>query len=98
MRKNTSQTPGKSLRQRVADRKSGVKQPADPKKEKILGRVKLLANLCQGIGLVMLLVVLAQYINSGYAQMNWINVMIYAGLFLAGRAVTSFLNLTNIRR
>jgi len=97
MRKTRHQ-PQKSLRQRVADRKAGVKPAADPARARITGRIRLAANLFQGVGLVMLLVVLAQFINSGYQQMNWINVMIYAGLFLAGRAVISFLNLANIRR
>ncbi len=88
----------KSLRERVADRKAGIKEEADPRRVKILRRLKLFANLFQGIGLVMLLVMLAQYISSGYDHMNWINVMIYSGMFLLGRAVTSFMNLSNILR
>jgi len=94
--KNTK--PKKSLRDRVADRKAGIKDEGDPKREKIIRRVRLFANLFQAIGLIMLLIMLAQYISSGYAQMNWINVMIYSGLFLTGRAVTSFMNLSNIMR
>jgi hypothetical protein len=88
----------KSLRERVADRAAGIKEEADPRRVKILRRIKLFANLFQGIGLVMLLVMLAQYISSGYDHMNWINVMIYSGMFLLGRAVTSFMNLSNILR
>jgi len=88
----------KSLRERVADRKAGIKEEADPRRVKILRRIKLFANLFQGIGLVMLLVMLARYISSGYDHMNWINVMIYSGMFLLGRAVTSFMNLSNILR
>lgn len=98
MRQKSPDKPARSLRQRVADRKAGIKPEKDPRREKILGRVRLAANLSQGVGLIMLLVVLAQYISSGYATMNWINVMIYSGLFLSGRAVTSFLNLSNITR
>ncbi|WP_417624771.1 hypothetical protein [Paremcibacter congregatus] len=98
MRKKAADKPAKTLRQRVADRKAGVQPEQDPRREKILGRVRLAATLSQGVGLVMLLVVLAQYISSGYAVMNWIEVMVYSGLFLAGRAVTSFLNLSNITR
>ena len=94
--KRYQQNPQKSLRQRVADRKAGVKEDADPKRDRIIRGVKLAANLCQGIGIVMLLVVLAQFIGSGYAEMNWVNVMIYSGMFLIGRAVMSFLNLTNM--
>lgn len=97
MRKRNDK-PQKSLRQRVADRKAGIKEEAGPRRKRILKRVRLFANLSQGIGLLMLLVVLAQYINSGYGHMNWINVMIYSGMFLFGRAVTSFLSLTNIMR
>ncbi|PCJ44592.1 MAG: hypothetical protein COA81_01430 [Alphaproteobacteria bacterium] len=90
--------PRKSLRERVAERKAGIKEDVDPRRVKILRRIKLFANLFQGIGLVMLLVLLAQYISNGYDHMNWINVMIYSGMFLLGRAVTSFLNLSNILR
>ncbi|NOZ66163.1 MAG: hypothetical protein GXP00_06680 [Alphaproteobacteria bacterium] len=88
----------KSLRERVADRKAGIEEEVDPRRVKILRRIKLFANLFQGIGLVMLLVLLAQYISNGYDHMNWINVMIYSGMFLLGRAVTSFMNLSNILR
>ena len=92
------QSPRKSLRERVADRKAGIEEEVDPRRVKILRRIKLFANLFQGIGLVMLLVILAQYISNGYGHMNWINVMIYSGMFLLGRAVTSFMNLSNILR
>jgi len=92
------QKPQKSLRERVADRKAGVKPETDPRRTRILRRVKLFANLFQAIGLVMLLVILAQYISSGYGHMNWINVMIYSGMFLVGRAIMSFLHLSNIMR
>ena len=46
----------------------------------------------------MLMVLLGQYIGDGYGHMNWINVMIYSGMFLVGRAVSSFMNLSNIMR
>ena len=95
MRKK-QQTPRKSLRERVADRKASIKEETDPKREIILKRVRLFANLFQGIGLVMLMVLLAQYISSGYGHMNWVNVMIYSGMFLIGRAVTSFINLSKM--
>jgi len=88
----------KPLRERVADRKAGIREEGDPRREKILRRVKLCANLFQAIGLIMLLIMLAQYISSGYGQMNWINVTIYSSLFLVGRAVTSFMNLSKIMR
>jgi hypothetical protein len=90
--------PRKSLRERVADRKAGIKEEGGPRRVLILKRVRLFANLFQGIGLIMLMVLLAQYISSGYGHMNWINVLIYSGMFLIGRAVTSFLNLSNIMR
>ena len=92
------QKPRKSLRERVADRKAGIKEEASPKRDRILRGVRLFANLFQGIGIVMLMVMLAQYIGNGYGQMNWINVMIYSGMFLIGRAVTSFMNLSNLVR
>lgn len=88
----------KSLRERVADRKAGIEQEKDPKRDRILRGVRLFANLFQGVGLIMLMVLLGQYIGSGYGYMNWINVMIYSGMFLVGRAVTSFMNLSNIMR
>ena len=97
MRKK-NQTPRKSLRERVADRKAGIKEETSPKRERILKRVRLFANLFQAIGLIMLMVLLGQYIGDGYGHMNWINVMIYSGMFLVGRAVSSFMNLSNIMR
>ncbi len=90
--------PRKSLRERVADRKAGIKEEGSPKRIRILRRIRLFANLFQGIGLIMLMVLLAQYISSGYGHMNWINVLIYSGMFLVGRAVTSFMNLSKIMR
>ena len=95
MRKKQTRKP---LRERVADRKAGIEQTKDPKRVKILRGIRLFANLFQGIGLIMLMILLAQYISSGYGHMNWINVMIYSGMFLVGRAVTSFMNLSNIMR
>jgi len=86
------------LRERVAARKAGVRTETGPRRLRLIKRVKLLANICQGIGLVMLLVMLAQYIKSGYGEMNWINVMVYSGMFLMGRVVIALLNLTNILR
>lgn len=97
MRKK-QQLPRKSLRERVADRKAGIKEENSPRRERILRRVRLFANLFQGIGLVMLMVMLAQYIGNGYGHMNWINVMVYSGMFLIGRAVTSFMSLSNMMR
>ncbi len=88
----------KSLRDRVADRKAGIKEKSDPKRDRILKGVRLFANLFQGIGLVMLMVLLAQYISNGYGHMNWVNVMIYSGMFLIGRAAISFMNMSNIMR
>lgn len=98
MSKTTEQIKRKPLRQRVADRRAGVKPAADPRRARILRGIRLAAYTSQGVGLIMLLVLLAQYISSGYGTMNWVSVMVYAGLFLAGRAATSFLNLTNINR
>lgn len=97
MRKK-QQPPRKSLRERVADRKAGIKEETGPGRDRILRRVRLFANLFQGIGLLMLMVMLAQYIGSGYGHMNWINVMIYSGMFLIGRAVMSFMNLSKMIR
>ncbi len=88
----------KPLRERVADRKAGIEQVKDPKRDRILRGTRLFANLFQGIGLIMLMVLLGQYIGNGYGHMNWINVMIYSGMFLVGRAVISFMNLSNIMR
>jgi len=86
------------LRQRVADRKAGIREEADAGRDRLIGRVKLLANLFQGIGLAMLVVILVRYFNSGFGQMNWTNVMIYSGMFLIGRVVIVFLNLNRMIR
>jgi len=86
------------LRQRVADRKAGIRDTTDPGRARLIGRVKLLANLFQGVGLAMLVVILVRYFNSGFEQMNWINVMIYSAMFLIGRVVIVFLNLNRMMR
>jgi len=90
--------PRKSLRERVADRKAGVREKSSPGRERIMRWVQLLSNLFQGIGLVMILVELARYINSSYGELNWINIMIYSGMFLTGRAVIAFMNLSRMIR
>jgi len=84
----------KSLRERVADRKAGIREEIDPRRKRIIRWVELGANLFQGIGIIMLLVVVVRYLNGNYAHMNWINVMIYSGMFLTGRAVISFMDLS----
>ena len=90
--------PRKSLRERVADRKAGIKPEMPPARKKIMTRMKLLANILQGIGLIMLFVVLGQFIKSGYAEMNWVNVTVYSGMFLVGRAGLAVLTLMKSMR
>lgn len=98
MSRKYTQPPRKSLRERVADRKAGIKPEMDPGKKKLMGRLKLLANILQGVGLVMLFVALAQFIKSGFAEMNWVNITIYSGMFLVGRAGLAILGLMKTLR
>ena len=81
----------KSLTQRVADRKKGI--PDDEydagKKKSKYGKYYLLGMILQGVGLIVLMILMGGYIRGGYDQMNWILVIISSTAFITGRILTS---------
>lgn len=81
----------KSLTQRVADRKRGV--PDDPrdygKKSSKYGPYYLFGMVLQGVGLIVLMLLMGQYVRSGYEDINWVMVAVSSGAFIVGRVLTS---------
>ncbi len=80
--------PRRPLRQRVADRKRGIKEVkhVSARTKKILKYAKLLFNIMQYLGLLMLLLSLTGFIKSGYQINNWNLIIIYSSMFIFGRA------------
>lgn len=79
--------PRKPLRQRVAERKAGIKPEEDQATIKWRRRLGFLANVLQGVALVMLLIYLFQYLTGDIAGLNYMVVGLYAILFVIGRAI-----------
>lgn len=82
----------KSLTQRVADRKRGIKSdPRDygraPKKP--FESLNLIGMIFQGGGLLALLVLIGRYISSGYQVIDWDLIIISSVAFLGGRGMTA---------
>lgn len=80
--------PRKSLRQRVADRKAGIKEVkhVSARTKKILKYLNLIFNAMQYLGLLMLLLSMASLIKGGYEVDNWNLIIIYSVMFIVGRA------------
>jgi len=81
------QMPRKPLRQRVAERKAGIKPDEDPSTIKWRKRLGFLANILQGVALIMLLIYLFQYMTGDIAGLNYMVVGLYAILFVIGRGI-----------
>lgn len=77
----------KPLRQRVADRKKGIKEvkPVSAKKERFLRFSRLLLSTMQYLGLLLLLISLGQIVTNGYNVENWDLIIIYCAMFVIGR-------------
>ncbi len=81
-------TQRKPLRQRVADRKAGIKEvkPISSRSKKILKYLNILFTIMQYLGLLMLLLSLATIIKNNYIVNNWNLIIIYSVMFIIGRA------------
>ncbi|RMF08902.1 MAG: hypothetical protein D6763_08925 [Alphaproteobacteria bacterium] len=79
--------PRKPLRQRVAERRAGIKPEADQKAERWRKRFGFFANILQGVALVMLLIYMFQYLIGDVATISYMIVGFYAILFVIGRAI-----------
>lgn len=81
------QAERKPLRQRVADRKRGIKEvkPVSHKKERFLRFSKLFLNTMQYLGLLLLLITLGQIVSNDYNVENWNLIIVYCAMFIIGR-------------
>lgn len=92
------QMPRKPLRQRVAERRAGIKPEEDQKSIKWRKRWIFFANILQGVALVMLLLYLFQYLSGEVAQLNYVVIGLYAILFILGRAIRIGLDLQRMSK
>lgn len=90
--------PRKPLRQRVAERRAGIKPEADEKTEKWRKRFTFFANVLQGVALAMLLIYMFQYLIGDVASLNYMIVGFYAILFIIGRAIKIGLDIQRMTR
>lgn len=81
----------KSLTQRVADRKRGIPDDSQDSRKKSgrYGPYYLLGMILQGIGLIVLMLLMGQYVRSGYEDISWIMVAVSSVAFIVGRVLTS---------
>lgn len=78
----------KPLRQRVADRKRGIKEVrhVSERKKKVIKYLKLTLTVSQYLGLIMLLFSLGDIVRSGYQVDSWNLIIAYCSMFIFGRA------------
>lgn len=81
------QTPRKPLRQRVAERRAGIKPEDDASTLKWRKRLGFAANILQGVALVMLLIYLFQFLTGDIKSLNYMIIGFYAVLFIIGRVI-----------
>ena len=85
----TTNPPGrKSLRERVADRKRGIKEVkyTSNRTKRVLRYLKIFLTVAQYLGLIMLLLSLGEIVRSEYKVDNWNLIIAYCSMFLFGRA------------
>jgi hypothetical protein len=83
-----SQPERKPLRQRVADRKRGIKEvvPLSERMEKFYKYLNLFFTTCQYLGLVMLLFSLGTIVTNEFMIDSWDLIVVYCAMFIIGRA------------
>lgn len=84
----------KPLRQRVADRKRGIKEvrPMSTREKRIRKNVKFILTISQYLGLFLLLLALGGIVNNGYEVKNWDLIIVYSSMFIIGRAGITIMN------
>ncbi len=77
----------KPLRQRVADRKRGIKEtrPMSEKMKRVAKYLMLTFTVSQYLGLLMLLFSLGDVVNNNYRVENPTLIVVYCMMFLIGR-------------
>ncbi len=84
---STDKTARKPLRQRVADRKRGIKEviPMSERKKRVAKFLRLAFTTSQYLGLIMLLFSLGDIVTNGYRVENPNLIVVYSMMFLFGR-------------
>jgi len=84
----------KPLRQRVADRKRGIKEvkPMSSREKRIRKSVKCILTVAQYLGLFLLLLALGGIVNNGYEVKSWDLIVVYSSMFIIGRAGITIMN------
>ncbi|MBL4602747.1 MAG: hypothetical protein JKY84_08380 [Emcibacteraceae bacterium] len=84
---NKDHTARKPLRQRVADRKRGIKEviPMSERKKKILKITRIILLASTYLGLLMLLLSLGGIVTDDYEIKNVGLIELYCAMFLVGR-------------
>lgn len=86
--KNEPQTPPrKPLRQRVAERKAGIRPEESEKTVLWRKRLTFLANVLQAVALIGLMTYVYEFVNRGMTGVNYLVVGIYVILFVIGRGM-----------
>lgn len=85
--KNKPQTPRKPLRQRVAERKAGIRPEESEKTIVWRRRLTFFANVLQGVALIGLMIYVFEFVQRGMTGINYLVVGIYVILFVLGRAL-----------
>ncbi len=86
--KNEPQTPPrKPLRQRVAERKAGIRPEESEKTVLWRKRLTFLANVLQAVALIGLMIYVYEFVNRGMTGVNYLVVGIYVILFVIGRGM-----------
>ncbi|MCC3861432.1 hypothetical protein [Pseudemcibacter aquimaris] len=77
----------KPLRQRVADRKRGIKEatPMTARKKRMLKHLRFFLTVSQYLGLLLLLLSLGTIVTNNYQVQNWDMIVIYSAMFIIGR-------------
>ena len=84
---NKDQPSRKSLRQRVADRKRGIKEvrPMSERRQKAVKVARLVLTTMQYLGLLLLLFSLGGIVTENYEVKNIELITLYCAMFLVGR-------------
>ena len=84
---NKEQPARKSLRQRVADRKRGIKEvrPMSERKKRMIKILSLILVTAQYLGLLLLLLSLGGIVTDNYEMKNINLIVLYCSMFLVGR-------------
>lgn len=84
---NKEQPVRKSVRERVADRKRGIKEerPISERKQRFLKVLRIVLLTSQYVGLLLLLLSLGGIVTENYEIKNGNLIVVYCAMFLIGR-------------